>query len=93
VIPKDLEPPFINEKYDEVVKKIEAVAKDPTVSEVAISLLNELIIILYPDNIFDFDSDLLAGAILTIAYDHFQISRMIQTRKTPLSMSIDFANR
>ncbi len=75
VIPKDLEPPYINEKYDEVLKKIEAVAKDPTVSEVAISLLNELIIILYPDNIFDFDSDLLAGAILAIAYDHFQISR------------------
>lgn len=75
VTPKELTPPFINEKYDEVVKRIEITAKDPAVSEAAKSLLNDLVIILYPEDIFDCEIKLLAGSLLSIAFDHFQIPR------------------
>jgi hypothetical protein len=75
VVPKDLEPPFVNQNYEKVVALIEEVAKDPSLSEVAVSLFNELIIILYPENIFDESINLLSGALLAIAYDHFQIPR------------------
>ncbi len=75
VVPKNLEPPFVNENYQSVIRIVEQVAKDPAISEVAISLLNELIIILYPDNIFDIEKNLLSGALLSLAYEHFQIKR------------------
>ena len=75
VVPKKLEPPFVNENYQSVIRIVEQVAKDPSISEVAISLLNELIIILYPDSIFDIEINLLSGALLSLAYDHFQIKR------------------
>ena len=75
VVPKNLEPPFVNENYQSVIRIVEQVAKDPAISEVAISLLNELIIILYPDNIFDIEKNLLSGALLSLAYEYFQIKR------------------
>ena len=75
VVPKNLEPPFVNKNYQSVIRIVEQVAKDPAISEVALSLLNELIIILYPDNIFDIEKNLLSGALLSLAYEHFQIKR------------------
>lgn len=75
VVPKDLEPPFENANYAVVNQTVEQTAKDPSVSEAALSLLNQLIIILYPDNIFDYDNNLLSGALITLAYNHFQIVR------------------
>ncbi|MFA7020671.1 MAG: hypothetical protein WC215_03850, partial [Bacilli bacterium] len=75
VTPKDLEPPFVNDNYNKVIKLVENTAKDPAVSEAANFLLNELIIILYPDNIFDISISLLSGALLSMAYDHFKIPR------------------
>lgn len=74
IVPKDLEPPFMDASYDLVCHAMEDTAKDPSVFEVATSLLNELIIILYPENVFGYDNVLLSGAILVLAYDHLRIA-------------------
>lgn len=88
VVPKELEPPFTNKNYYPLIGIIEQTAKDPSVSEVAVSLLNELIIILYPENIFDYEINLLAGALLAIAYDHFQIARDDRALSSRLNIEI-----
>lgn len=87
VIPKELEPPFINENYDKVIRAIEGIAKDPTITEAANSILNEIIIIFYPDNVFDNDINLLVGALLFVAYDLFQIQ--CDDRKLAEQLAID----
>ncbi|MFA5421272.1 MAG: hypothetical protein WC344_00555 [Bacilli bacterium] len=89
VVPKDLEPPFMNSQYDAILRRLETIAKDPSVSEVANSLLNELIIILYPDNIFSSPSELLIGALLVLAYEHLQIAPDIADLASNLNISIN----
>ncbi len=89
VVPKDLEPPFMSSHYEKVIKSIESIAKDPSVSEVAISLLNELIIIIYPDDIFSEKDNLLLGALLIIAYEHLQISHDVMHVAESLNLSLN----
>lgn len=89
VVPKDLEPPFMSSHYEKVIKSIESIAKDPSVSEVAISLLNELIIIIYPDDLFSEKESLLLGALLIIAYEHLQIKHDVMHIAERLNLSLN----
>ncbi|MFA7067492.1 MAG: hypothetical protein WC127_00805, partial [Acidaminococcaceae bacterium] len=75
--------------YEKVIKRIENIAKDPSVSEVAISLLNELIIIIYPDDIFNEKENLLLGSLLIIAYEHLQIGHEALRIAENLNLSLN----
>ncbi|MFA5480920.1 MAG: FlaD/FlaE family flagellar protein [Bacilli bacterium] len=70
IIPADLEPPFIGPAYEALSKRLESAAKDPSVSGIAVSLLNDLIIVIYPDDLLKEKPELLCAALLLIAYEH-----------------------
>jgi len=72
LIPFELEPPFVGPRHDAFVRHLEAQAKDPSISEVAISILNDLIIVLYPDDILKEDVNLLSAALIAVANEHLR---------------------
>ena len=72
VNPKDLEPPFVDEGFISLVKRLENEYKNPVVSDNAIQLYSSYIIYTYP-NTPKFDEDKLVIALHYIANHYLQM--------------------
>lgn len=72
VIPSNTKPPFTNEKFSSICKKMAAEFKNPTISNNAIEIFSAYIIDIYPDEIED-DDDIIIAALYLISCDCLQI--------------------
>lgn len=66
VMPSDLEPPFLGNKYYEFALRIGRIAKDPSVASCALNILNDYIIELYPDIALQGDENVLLCALIIL---------------------------
>lgn len=79
LIPKDLEPPFIGEKFDNFESNLNDMAKDPSVYGVARNLFSDYVLALYPEKAFDGAEDRLTmTALLLLAQEYLHSSLGIQ---------------
>jgi hypothetical protein len=75
LIPKDLVPPYQGSTYDDFVHSVAELSRDPSVSSIALSLLNDYIMDCYPDRVIvDADDKLLAVALIKLAREYLHSS-------------------
>ena len=72
VNPIKLVPPFIDQEFDDLTKRIRNEFKNPSLSENAIRILSSYIIQIYPSSM-DFDEDYLIGVLYYLASETLQI--------------------
>lgn len=72
VNPSKLNPPFVGEQFNNLVKKMGNTYKDPSISENAIRLLSSYLIYIYPDNL-DYSDDNLLEALYLLSASYLQI--------------------
>ena len=71
VNPSLLEPPFVDEKFTTLVKRMDVEFRNPTLSENATRILSAHILYIYPDKI-DLDIDVMSEALFQIANKYLQ---------------------
>lgn len=71
VNPSLLEPPFVDEKFTELVKRMDAEFRNPTLAENATRILSAHILYIYPDKI-DLDIEVMVEALFQIANKYLQ---------------------
>lgn len=65
--PYELNPPYCDELYDEIVKLMYGRIKDPSISHVAEELFNMYILEVYPEEVEEDEIDLIVSAFLIVA--------------------------
>ena len=69
--PAKLNPPFINEQFDRLVKEINRVFKNPSLSKNAVQILSTYIIYIYP-RLIDEDDDMIIEAIYEVSCEYLK---------------------
>lgn len=68
LIPKDLKPPYSGEPFDSFARNMSNLARDPSVYNAALSILNDYILDVYPEEVIhDAEDPLLLTALLGLA--------------------------
>ncbi len=71
LIPKNVEPPFVNKRFKDFKNKLEALAKDPSVAGVGFSLFSDYTLAVFPSSPFSCNNDdllLLSFYSLALSY-------------------------
>ena len=71
VNPSLLEPPFVDEKFTTLVRKMDAEFKDPSLSQNAVQILSSYVLYTYPDKI-EIDVDIMTEALYQVASKYLQ---------------------
>lgn len=71
VNPSLLEPPFVDEKFTTLVKRMDAEFRNPTLSQNATRILSAHVLYIYPDKI-DLDIDVMEEALFQVANKYLQ---------------------
>ena len=79
VNPALLMPPFVGDDFEEMIKKMEAEYKDPSITQNAISLLSSYLIYIYPDRI-DFEDDDIISAFYHLSCSYLQMDTAIPSQ-------------
>lgn len=75
LLPKDLQPPFVGESYDNFENNLSDMAKDPSVFAVAKNLFSDYVLDLYPEKAFLGEDDRLTMAsLLLLAQEYLHSS-------------------
>jgi len=64
VNPKHLEPPFVGEDFNQIIKAMQTEYKDPSLGEHAVSILSSYLLYIYPDKIAESNEILLTSLYL-----------------------------
>lgn len=73
VIPSKLVPPYSDKHYKDFVTSLESLLTDPSCCHVARNILDEYILLSYPDNVLEKeDKNLLLGALSLLAKDYLK---------------------
>ncbi|MCQ2792343.1 MAG: hypothetical protein MJ208_02340 [Bacilli bacterium] len=73
--PSHATPPFANKKYRQLINNIHQYGKDPSVEEVAINLLNQYILLIYPCEVDERDKlEHIALAFVVMAKEYLKIN-------------------
>lgn len=72
VIPAQIKPPFTDDKFNNLVKRIQTEFKNPSISDNAISILSTYIIDIYPDQLVE-DDDAIVVALYLLSCDVLQM--------------------
>lgn len=71
VNPSLLEPPFVDEKFTQLVKKMDAEFRNPTLSQNAVQILSSYVLYIYPKKV-ELDIDVMIEALYQIANKYLQ---------------------
>ena len=71
VNPSLLEPPFVDERFTQLVKRMDAEFKNPTLSQNAVQILSSYVLYIYPQKV-DLDIDVMIEALYQIANKYLQ---------------------
>ena len=74
VNPKELEPPFVGEDFNNFVKEFQKVVKNPSVNDDAIQILSSYILYMYPQKI-TVNYDVLIESLKTISEEYLQVEQ------------------
>ena len=80
VNPSTLQPPFVGDDFENIVKRMESEYKDPSITQNAISLLSSYLIYLYPETV-DLTDDILIDALYHLSCEYLQKDTVIPDRK------------
>ncbi len=73
LIPKNVEPPFVNKRFKDFKNKLETLAKDPSVAGVAFSLFSDYTLAVFPATPFcNNDDDLLLLSFYSLALSYLR---------------------
>lgn len=73
VIPSNLVPPYSDKLYKDFVNRLESILTDPSYCHVARNILDEYILLSYPDNVLEKeDKNLLLGALSLLSKDYLK---------------------
>lgn len=72
VVPKDLVPPYTGPVFENFVHELSFLASDPSLAGVAVSLLNDYILCLYPEEVLGKNDSLLEVALLLLAREYLR---------------------
>lgn len=72
IIPANTQPPFSNDKFSSICKRMTVEFKNPTISNNAIEIFSAYIIDIYPDEIEE-DDDVIIAALYLLSCDCLQI--------------------
>jgi hypothetical protein len=79
LVPKKLAPPYVGEAFNGFARYLEALATDPSVGSIALSLLNDYILDVYPEAVVTSAEDpLLATALIRLARSYLRSSLGIE---------------
>ena len=76
VNPSTLTPPFVNNDFEKIVKRMEEEYKDPSITQNAITLLSSYLIYIYPKTV-DFEDEELVDALYHLSCQYLQIDTSI----------------
>jgi hypothetical protein len=79
VNPSLLKPPFVDDDFEKVVKRMEEEYKDPSITQNAISLLSSYLIYIYPKTV-DLNDDVLVDALYHLSCEYLQIDTSIPSK-------------
>ena len=79
VNPSTLKPPFVDDEFEKMIKRMEEEYKDPSITQNAISLLSSYLIYIYPKSV-DFDDDELVDALYHLSCEYLQIDTAIPSK-------------
>lgn len=79
VNPFKLQPPFVGNDFEKVVKRMEEEYKDPSITQNAISLLSSYLIYIYPKTV-DLNDDELVDALYHLSCEYLQIDTAIPSK-------------
>lgn len=79
VNPSKLQPPFVGNDFEKVVKRMEEEYKDPSITQNAISLLSSYLIYIYPKTV-DLNDDELVDALYHLSCEYLQIDTAIPSK-------------
>ena len=79
VNPSTLQPPFVGDDFEKIIKRMEEEYKDPSITQNAISLLSSYLIYIYPKNI-DLNDDVLVDALYHLSCQYLQIDTSIPSK-------------
>ena len=79
VNPSLLKPPFVDDDFEKVVKRMEEEYKDPSITQNAISLLSAYLIYIYPKTV-DLNDDVLVDALYHLSCEYLQIDTSIPSK-------------
>jgi hypothetical protein len=79
VVPKNLKPPYVGEPFDSFTRNMEDLARDPSVYQAALTLLNDYVMDVYPEEVIKGPEDyLLMTALLGLALTYLHSSLGIE---------------
>ena len=79
VNPSTLMPPFVDDEFEKMIKRMEEEYKDPSITQNAISLLSSYLIYIYPKQI-DFNEEELVDALYHLSCQYLQIDTAIPSK-------------
>ncbi len=75
LVPKQLDPPYVGEAFNGFARYLEALATDPSVGSIALNLLNDYIMDVYPEAVVTKAEDpLLATALIKLSRQYLRSS-------------------
>lgn len=80
VNPSLLKPPFVDDDFEKVVKRMQEEYKDPSITQNAISLLSSYLIYIYPKTV-DLNDDTLVDALYHLSCEYLQIDTSIPSKE------------
>jgi len=78
VIPYELDPPFEGPLYEEFVTKLQHHGEDPYIVNIALEILRNYIMAIYPEDVYGDLSDLLLEALYVVANNYLGVACDIQ---------------
>lgn len=79
LVPKELKPPYTGEPFNSFTRKLAEMARDPSVYQTALKLLNDFILDSYPSEVIHGPEDnVLAVALLKLAQEYLRSSLGIE---------------
>jgi len=73
LVPKDLKPPYSGEPFDTFTRNLSEMARDPSVYQAALTLLNDYVMDVYPEEVIRSSDDrLLMTALLGLAQSYLR---------------------
>lgn len=89
VTPKDLYTPYTGDQYNDFIKRLANMVRNPSLSNVALNMLNEYIMYSYPENIFKKNNDLLLASSIALADSYFSTNEDISYICQELHLELD----
>lgn len=89
IVPCNLFTPYTGIEYNNFIKKMTNLCRNPSLTNVAINMLNEYVMNCYPDNIFGKNDDLLLASLIALADSYFSTNEDINFIAKELNLNIE----